>query len=332
MFGAAAARARSEVFNELATLVKAGVTIGAALSDLGEDHARRPLGPTLVRMGIEVSNGTPLAEAMRRRGDVFSPLTIAMIEVGEQGGRLEAALRAVADYHERDFQLRHLLTRELAYPLVLLIAIIFIPTAAQFVMIWLTSSLWAGLVAGATRLLFTCVVIGVPAGIIALTTRTLARSEQGRAQLDAAKLGVPIVGGVVRRIVMARFCRALASLYSAGVLMGSSLRLAAGAAGNAAIERELERVAARVDRGERLSTALEQAVGIPRTVVRMIRTGEDSGEVDRMAGHVAEHYEMEAESAIRQMAVTITPLAVLIAAVIIGTMFIGGFLSIYSAY
>lgn len=332
MLGAAAARARSEVFNELATLVKAGVTIGAALTDLGDDLARRPLGPTLARMGAEVSNGTPLAEAMRRRGDVFSPLTIAMIEVGEQGGRLEAALRAVADYHERDFELRHLLTRELAYPLVLLAAVIFIPAIAQVVMIWLTSSLWAGLVAGAMRLLFTFIVIGVPAGIIALTVHTLSRSERGRAQLDAVKLGLPIIGGVVRRIVMARFCRALASLYSAGVLMGSSLRLAAAAAGNAAIESELQAVAMKVDAGERLSNALEEATGIPRTVIRMIRTGEDSGEVDRMAEHVAEHYEMEAQSAIRQMAVTITPIAVLIAAVIIGVMFIGGFMNIYSAY
>jgi len=67
-------------------------------------------------------------------------------------------------------------------------------------------------------------------------------------------------------------------------------------------------------------------------VVRMLRTGEDSGELDRMAQAVAEHYEMEAETAIKQMAVTITPLAVLLAGVIIGAMFIGGFLNLYSAY
>lgn len=332
MFGAAAARARSEVFNQLATLVKAGVSIGAALSDLGDDRSRRPLGPTLVRMGAEVSQGMPLAEAMRRRGDVFSPLTVAIIDAGERSGRLEEALRAVADYYERDFALRHLLTRELAYPLVLLVAIVFIPAIAQSVLVWMTASLLAALVAGTLRLLVTFVLIGVPVGIIALTVHTLSRSEQGRAHLDTLKLRLPLIGGVVRRIVMARFCRALASLYSAGVLMGSALRLAAAAAGNAALEGQLRAVAAQVDRGERLSTALERVDQVPRTVVRMLRTGEDSGELDRMAQAVAEHYEMEAETAIKQMAVTITPLAVLLAGVIIGAMFIGGFLNLYSAY
>ncbi len=138
MFGAAAARARSEVFNELASLTKAGISIGHALGDLGEDMSGKQLGRTLVRMGRQVSNGDPLATAMRDQGDAFIPLTIAMIEVGEEGGRLEEALRSVAEYHERDFELRHLLTRELAYPMVLLAALILIPAIAQFVIVWLT--------------------------------------------------------------------------------------------------------------------------------------------------------------------------------------------------
>ncbi|MCD6361161.1 MAG: type II secretion system F family protein [Armatimonadetes bacterium] len=332
MFGAAAARLRSEIFRELATLVKAGITVGAALTDLGEDLRGGPMGHALVRMGAEVSDGMPLAAAMRQRGDTFSPVVIAMIQVGEEGGRLDEALQSAADYYQRDFELRHLLTRELAYPFILLLAIIFIPAAAQFVMVWLTSSLAAAVAAGALRLVFTLIVIGVPAGIIAATVHTLSRSEEGRARLDGIKLRVPVIGGVVRRIVMARFCRALASLYSSGVMMGTALRLAAEAAGNAELERELKRVAGRVDRGERLSVALEDAGGVPRTVIRMIRTGEDSGEVDRMAENIAGHFEMEAETAIKQMAVTITPVAVLIAAVIVGVIFIGGFMNIYASY
>ena len=330
MFGAAAARARSEVFGELATLVGAGVSIGHALGDLGEDLGQRHLGSTLVRMGRRVSSGTTLADAMRDEHGAFEPLTVAMIEAGEQAGRLDEALRGVAQYHERDLELRHLLTRELAYPLVLLGAIIVIPTAAQFIIKWLTGSLAAAVVAAALRLAVTLIYLGVPAGIIYAIYRSLSSTETGRRRLDAIKLGIPIIGGVVRRVVMARFCRALASLYSSGVLMGSALRLAAAAAGNAVVADELTRGAAKVDAGGKLSDALEQAPHVPRTVVRMIRTGEDSGEIDRMAHNVAEHYEMEAQTAIKQMAVTITPIAVLIAAVIIGMMYIGSFLQIYS--
>ncbi len=332
MFGAGAARARGQAFSELTALVKAGISIGHALSDLGEDMGNNAMGRTLVRMGREVTSGTSLASAMRHQDGAFEPLIIAMVEVGEQGGRIEEALRGAANYYKRDWELRHLLTRELAYPIVLLLAIIFIPAIAQFIIVWLKSTLTAAIGAALVRGLLTLVSVGVPAAIVYLTIRTVSRTETGRQRIDAIKLRIPVVGGVVRRVVMARFCRALASLHSAGVLMGTSLRLAAAAAGNALIRSEMERAARKVEQGERLSVALGEAPQVPRTVIRMLSTGEDSGEVDRMAENVAEHYEMEAETAIKQMAVSITPAAILIAAVIIGVMFIGGFMDLYSGF
>jgi type II secretory pathway component PulF len=329
MFGAAAARARSEVFNELASLIKAGISIGHALGALGEDMSGRQLGRTLVRMGRQVSGGDPLATAMRDQGDAFIPLTIAMIQVGEEGGRLEEALRSVAEYHERDFELRHLLTRELAYPMVLVAALILIPAIAQFVIVWLTADVGSAIAAALVRALVTLLIIGVPVGIVALILRTLSRTSVGRQRLDAIKLHIPVAGGVIRRVVMARLLRALASLYSAGVLMGTSLRLAAQACGNAVVEAELERSADKLDAGARLSEALADSPHVPKTVLRMIQTGEDTGEVDRMASNVADHYEMEAQTAIKQAAVTITPIMVVLIAVIVGVMYIGGFMRVY---
>lgn len=329
MFGAAAARARSEIFNELASLTKAGISIGHALGDLGEDMSSKQLGSTLVRMGRQVSNGDPLATAMRDQGDAFIPLTIAMIEVGEEGGRLEEALRSVAEYHERDFELRHLLTRELAYPMVLLAALILIPAIAQFVIVWLTADVGSAIVSALVRGLITLLIIGVPVGLVTLVIRNLSRTKLGRQRLDAIKLRIPVAGGVIRRVVMARLLRALASLYSAGVLMGTSLRLAAQACGNAVVEAELERSADKLDAGARLSEALAESPHVPKTVLRMIRTGEDTGEVDRMASNVADHYEMETQTAIKQAAVTITPIMIVLIAVIVGVMYIGGFMRVY---
>ncbi len=329
MFGAAAARERSGVFHELASLTKAGISIGHSLGDLGEDMAGRPLGRTLVRMGRQVSNGDPLATAMRDQGDAFIPLTIAMVEVGEEGGRLEGALRSVAEYYERDFELRHLLTRELAYPMVLVAALILIPALTQFVIVWLTADVGSAIVSALIRGLVTLLIIVVPVGLVTLLIRNLSRTRTGRQRLDAIKLRIPVAGGVIRRVVMARLLRALASLYSAGVLMGTSLRLAAQACGNAVIGAELERAADKVDAGARLSEALATSPHVPKTVLRMIQTGEETGEVDRMASNVATHYEMETQTAIKQAAVTITPIMVVLIAVIVGVMYIGTFMRVY---
>ena len=329
MFGAAAARMRSEVFNELASLTKAGISIGHALSDLGEDMAGKPLGRTLVRMGHQVSNGDPLSSAMRDQGDAFSPLTIAMIQVGEEGGRLEEALRSVAAYHERDFGLRHLLTRELAYPMVLIAAVILIPALAQFVIVWFTASIAAAIVAALVRGLLTLLIIGVPTVLVTLLIRNLRRTKTGRRRLDAIKLRIPVAGGVIRRVVMSRLLRALAALYSSGVLLGTSLRLAAQACGNEVIGDDLERSADKLDAGARLSDVLAESPHVPKTVLRMMRTGEDTGEVDVMAGNVADHYEMETQTAIKQAAVTITPIMIVLIAIIIGVMYIGGFMRVY---
>jgi type IV pilus assembly protein PilC len=324
MVGAAQARLRAEVFSELTTMVKAGVTIGQSLTAIGEDLEHARMSAVLTEMGMQVSSGETLTDAMRRHPDLFSPVTVSMVEVGEKGGRLEHALRTAADYHEHDFELRHLLTRETAYPIVLFAIIIFIMPIANFIKTWIAGpGLLAALIGLVLQLIFIAVSVGVPVAAVVLLVKRYSGSEQGALALDGAKLKIPLVGNVIRKLCLARACRALASLYSSGVLMGTSLRLAGEAAGNRAVARELTRNVAKVEGGGKLSEALGESPLIPRMVVRMLSTGEDTGEIDKMAHNVADHFEEEAQTAIKQMAVSITPVAVLIAGVIVAIMAIG---------
>lgn len=330
MFGAAQARLRAEVFSQLATMVKAGVAIGESLTAVAADLGHRQMASALAQMGMWCSSGESLTQAMVRHPHLFPPVTVSMIEVGEAGGRLEAALSDAAHYHERDFRLRHLLTRESAYPMVLFSVIILIMPIANFVRTWITDTFLHALLGLLAQLLLMLVLMGIPVGAVALALWHYARTRQGREVIDGLKLKVPFIGNVVRRLSLARFCRALASLYSSGVLMGTSMRLAGEAAGNRVIERELTRNVAKVEAGGKLSEALGASPLIPRMVVRMLSTGEASGEIDRMAHNVADHFEEEAETALTQMAATITPAAVLIAGVIVAIMLVLGYTSFYA--
>jgi type IV pilus assembly protein PilC len=330
MFGTSQARERAEIFGELTAMVSAGVSIGESLTAVAGEMRPSRMQRALMKVGHEVSGGESLSEALKRRSDVFSPLTIAMVRVGERGGRMEEALRSVADYFERDFKLRSLLRRELTYPIILLLGILFIPLIGRMVVAWIQHSVLAALGVGLSTLLIYLVVIGLPAGGIYLVARGLRQSRQGRERLDRVKLSIPLIGGVLRKVALARFCRALASLYSSGVLMGTALQLAGEASGNAVVQRELGGGARTVESGGSLSDALGESSLMPGTVLRMLQTGERTGDVDSMAHNVADHLEQEAETSIKQMAVTITPVAVVIAGIIVVLMLLNFYTGLYS--
>ncbi|MFW6438032.1 MAG: type II secretion system F family protein, partial [Armatimonadota bacterium] len=239
MFGTAQARERAQVFGELASMVHAGVSIGESLTAVAEEMPQSRMQRALRMVGHDVSGGRSLGESLKRYSDVFSPLTLAMVEVGERGGRIEESLRNIADYFEREFRLRSLLRRELTYPIILLIAILFIPLAGRMIVVWLNDSVTAAIITGIRQLLVYLIVFGLPALGAWLVVRSLRQSHEGRLRIDRIKLSIPLIGTVMRKLALARFCRALASLYSAGVMMSTSLRLAGEASANEVLKTEL---------------------------------------------------------------------------------------------
>lgn len=330
MFGTAQARERAEVFGELEAMVRAGISVGEALTAVAGDMPASRMQRALMQVGHQVSGGEPLSPSLERHSDIFSPLTVAMVEVGERGGRMEEALGGIAEYFERDFELRSLLKRELTYPLILLLALLFIPLIANMIIAWVNDSLLAALLTGAGQLALYLLVFGGPALLVYLVIKSTRQSRQGREKLDRIKLSIPIIGNVLRKLALARFCRALASLYGSGVLMGTSLRLAGQASGNEVVNRELGGGAKTVESGGSLSDALSGSSLMPGTVLRMLRTGELTGDIDAMAQNVADHLEQEAQTSVKQMAVTITPVAVIIAGIIVAVMVISFYGGLYS--
>lgn len=330
MFGAGRAKLQAEIFGSLAAMVHAGVGVSEALDALARDMGPPRLQQALQEIARETRHGRTLSSAMGAHPEVFPHLTIAMVEVGEAGGRLEEALRTVQEYYERDHELRHLLTRELTYPLILFCAILFIPLIGNVLRVWLTSDLLSALRAGAAQLLGYAILLGVPAAAVALAVRSMGASHHGRVRLHQTLLRVPIIGTALHKVAVARFCRALAALYASGVLLGSAVRLAGEAAGNEYLRERLTADAGRVDTGGSLVDALERSGVLPATVLQMLRTGERTGDLDTLAHNVADHLELEARTAITQLAVTLTPAAVIIAGIIVGLMVISFYAGMYA--
>ncbi len=330
MLGHSAIRERTAAFRQLATMLASGMSVSQALAVLGERVADVRLRAFFKQAAEETGKGRRLSELMRQRPDLFSPLALAMVEAAEQSGRLDEILRRLADYYEHEYQIRLMLSRETFYPKILVLAILFIPLGGQVIAAWILRGSGSAVVVLLKALAIYAVVFGVPAAALWMAYKALASSEQGRASIDRLKLALPLLGKVVRQSALARFSRALAALYGAGVSVPKALELAGNATANAALREVAHRAAQRAAEGEGLTDALAASGLADGLVLSMLRTGEQTGNLEETMDHVAAYYEDETRTAIKQMAVAIVPVAVIMAAIVVGIMVIGFYTRLYA--
>ncbi len=323
---------KATLLRELATMLKAGVSLGEALHVL-EGRAAYPRLREAVLHGAEhVDKGHRFSEVLAEYPDEFSELTTAVIAMGEQTGRLDESFDQVAGYLEREYSLRQMIMRETFYPKVLLVACILIPLAIPALIQAIMGSIWSGLWLFLKTLAKWGLILGIPGGLVYLVYRSLGKTQQSREGLDSLKLHIPLIGPVVRRLALARFARALSYTYSAGVPMAQGISLAAAVTGNAILERRFQDAVPLVQQGYKLSDALGKAPDIDDMAMRMLRTGEQTGELDKTMERVAEHFEASAETSIHRMAVMALPLGVIFVGIIVGIIVVNFYVQHYSGF
>ncbi|MGC8784878.1 MAG: type II secretion system F family protein [Armatimonadota bacterium] len=275
-------------YRQLATAVRAGIPIHRALLSVAENTGKPRLRRVVQAVVNELMQGKPLAEAMSRHPHVFDDLQIALIRAGEEGGLLENMLERLADYLERDYKLRLKIRAGTFYPKVLLLAGIFIPKIPVLVV-------GGGLIPYLRETVGWAAPILLAVLAIVAVVRILLQIEPLREAYDSLKLMIPGIGGLVRQLAMARFSRAMAALYSAGVPLPRTIAISALAADNYYLTKHLRRAVAEVEHGQSISEAFRRTGVMPPLVLDMLQTGESTGNVDAMMDKVAEYYEQETD-------------------------------------
>jgi type IV pilus assembly protein PilC len=324
--------ALAQFYREVATLIGSGMTVIQALHVIEENTSQPTLRWAVRNVLPGIERGQRLSENMRRFPEAFSPLAVAIVAAGEASGKLEEMLRVLATYAEHDLEVERMISRETLYPKILAAAILIIPT----LMVLIVHFIQPGML-GAGVLIPVAVLAGLlgAVGLGYLLVRSYQKSEQGRTLVDRLRLTLPVFGGLAQKIVMSRFCRALSALYAAGVALPESVRLSADASGNLAVAQELCRAIPHLQQGGRLSDVLATARYVPATVVAMLRTGEQTGNIDATLSKVAEYYDDEAKTKVRQLGTAIVPICVIVAAIfvllILVSFYTGYFTSMLSA-
>jgi len=317
MWGNVTLAQRVQLFRELATLVQAGMSLAMALATLQEQKKLPALQRALQDAARSVATGKRFSEAMARHPHIFPELSVALIRAGEESGRLDTMLGSVADYLERELEFRQTLSRETLYPKLLLAAVILIPLGAKmFIAAFMSGGKAAWAIAISFFLKLGLYVL-LPLLLLYYVYQQYVATGQGRRVIDYIRLRVPVLGAVTMKLSWARLCRALAALYAAGLNIRSAVQIAARTAANRVVEETFLATRPALERGEKLSDALQRTGFVPPLVLSMLRTGEQTGQIDITLEKVADYFEAEAYTTLRKSMTAIVPLAVVIFGIIV---------------
>ncbi len=306
---------------QMYALVKSGIPILRAIHGL-EETARSPsLHAALARIKEDLGNGRPLSAAMQAFPHVFNRLFVAIVHVGENTGRLDAAFRQLTDYFELEMETRRQIKTALRYPSFVLIAIsvamvvlnlFVIPTFAGLFARFGAELPWATRVLIATSTfmkaywwLLLILLIGSVIGV-----RYYVSQPTGRMQWHQWQLRLPIVGSILTRALMGRFTRSFAMMLRSGIPVNQALSLVADAVDNDYIAHHIRQMRLGVERGETLLQNFLATGLFPELVIQMIAVGEETGQIDTMMQEAADYYEREVEYDLKTLTAKIEPILI----------------------
>jgi type IV pilus assembly protein PilC len=325
---------------QFSVMIDAGLPLVQCLDMLGKQEEDKHFSVVILQVRSDVQAGASLADAMKKHPKVFDSLYANMIAAGEAGGILDDILKRLATYIEKAVRLKSQVKSAMVYP----IAVIVIATVVVAAILWMVIPTFANLFSGLgaelplpTRIVIAAsnflvrfmpfIIVALSAGAYAF--RRYAATEKGRWSVDAMVLKLPIVGLLLRKIAVARFCRTMATLLASGVPILDGLDITARTAGNAIIQKGILTTRKSIERGETIAAPLRQTNVFPPMVVQMIGVGEATGALDTMLSKIADFYEEEVDTAVASMLTLLEPLMIAFLGIVVGGIVIAMYLPIF---
>src|SRR4051794_9959574 len=326
---------------QLATMIESGVNVVQAFATLEEQTDDKYLRQVIAEIRSDVEAGMILSKAFARHNKIFNRLFVAMIESGESSGTLDTVLDRLAIQIEKETQIKRRVKSAMVYPLVVLtfatLVLIFMLMFIVPVFVKVFDQLHGDLpkptqiIVNMSNVLRAWWFVIFPVVAMVLWgLRRLKQTKTGRQKWDVFKLRVPMrIGEVVRKIALARMSRTLSSLVSGGVDIIKALEITSATAGNWVIERSLDHVRIRVEEGVPISEPLAADPAFPAMVSQMVKIGEETGELDKMLGKIADFYEDEVDTSIQSLTSIIEPVMMIGVGIMVGTIVISMYLPMF---
>jgi general secretion pathway protein F len=308
---------------QFAALVEAGIPVVDSFDIVIQQTEKKSVKKMLSVIKEEVNQGVSLADAFELFPRHFSTLYINMVRAGEESGSLEIVLIRLADFLQRQLEMRAQIMVTLAYPtLMLLVGITVVFFLVTFVIPTVTgifeemnqalplpTIILLG-VSGFLRKVWIYLAFGIVA--LFLFYKRYKRTQRGKELIDRLKLRIPILGGPYKKILMARFTRTLGTLLTNGVPIVTSFDIVKNIIDNTLISAEIEKARDDIKEGNEVSKPLARSGIFPPVVVNMIAVGEKSGQLEEMLTKVSRIMESELDSSLKKLLSLLEPVMILL--------------------
>jgi type IV pilus assembly protein PilC len=345
MFGGAGSRISPKevaVFSrQLATMLKSGVPLVTSFQIIAGGVKNPKMRTMVENIRAEVEGGGSLFEALSKHPVQFDELYTNLVKAGESAGVLDTILDEIASYKERIESIKGKIKKALYYPIAVIAVAIIVTGILLVYVIPQFEGIFASF--GAALPAFTQLIIDVSRwlrsnglyvlfGVIAAITAFIMakkRSKKFSHAIDRMSLKIPIIGDILEKSAIARFCRTLAITFAAGVPLVDALQIVSGSCGNAVYNNATARIREDVAVGHQLQLAMQQTSVFPNMVIQMAAIGEEAGSLDSMLIKVAEAYEEEVNNAVDALSSLLEPLIIILIGTIVGAMVIAMYLPIF---
>ncbi|MDR3158774.1 MAG: type II secretion system F family protein [Zoogloeaceae bacterium] len=326
---------------QLATMMRAGVPLLHAFDIVGRSHGNPSVGKLLLDIKADVETGNSLSGAFGKFPLYFDQLYCNLVAAGEQAGILDSILERLASYKEKMLSIKSKIKSALFYPIAVIAVAVIVTTIIMVFVIPAFKGIFESF--GQELPMPTQVVIamsdfivanwyfvlGIPIGSLWAFFYTWKRSTAMQIVMDRYLLRLPLFGELIRKSVLARWHRTLATMFSAGVPLVESLESVGAASGNYVYKMATSNIRGDVSTGVSLTTAVQNTNIFPNMAVQMMAIGEESGSLDTMLGKVADFYEAEVDDAVAALSSLMEPIIMVVLGVLIGGMVVAMYLPIF---
>lgn len=328
---------------QMYSLTKAGIPLLRAIGGLSNTITNPVLRDELKQIGRDLAGGMPMAYSLRKRPDIFSPLFIALINVGENTGELEGSFKQIAEYLSLDMETRKRVKAAIRYPM---IVIIFLALAMVVLNIWVIP-VFANLFAkfDAELPIYTRILLAVShffrtywyvllLSVIGISWFWVkwSHSKSGRYTWGKWQMHLPIMGPIVTQSLLARFCRSFAVMISSGITLNQALALVAEAVDNDFLAEKIVKMKTGIEGGQSLAHVAADANIFSPLVMQMFAVGDETGQVDTLLLEAAGYYEGEVDYALKNLTAKIEPILLVCVAAMVLVLALGIFTPMWNMY
>lgn len=325
---------------QFSVMIDAGLPLVQCLEILGGQQPDKGFQKIIEAVRQDVEKGSTLQTALSKHPKAFNDLYVNMVGAGEAGGILDTILQRLSQYIEKAVKLTAKVKSAMMYPIAVISIAVLVVTVIMLKVIPVFSAMYEGLgsklpfptqvciMISNTLIHYGWAVVIISAGL-AFGLKQYYKTPTGNLQIDGVLLKIPIIGDLLLKVAVARFCRTLGTLTSSGVPILEGMDITARTAGNLVIQNAILKAKDAVEQGRNISAPLAESKVFPPMVVQMVGVGEATGALDGMLSKVADFYEDEVDNAVGTLTSLIEPIMIALLGGIIGFIVVAMYMPIF---